>query len=376
MAGPVSVPQGFTLDAQPDASLPAGFKLDQPQRTGLQARSAEITKSRLQKKEDFLSSLDPLERQLVESTPAFQTFGTGIAQGAIDLASLVGIGSQDPKIKEAIDLLERAQPEVFGAGKIAAETAAFLPGGVAVGGIKSLAGRTLATGALGAAEGAAIAGTEGRDTGTAATLGGIVASSVELGVPLIGKFGGALIRRITGKAPKGAVIDAAGVPSPEFTAALEKSGQTFDDVVAATQKELQREVVDPEQAARKAFLEAQGLTGEAAPTRAQITRTVDDFKVQQEAAKSSGRIEANLAAQDQVLSTRFDNAVIQTGGDATTPTSSVTDALVTKASVLDKEISALYKTARERAAGEKNVRFNRLKPWWVICRLRVYSTRI
>ena len=177
-----------------------------------------------------------------------------------------------------------------------------------------------------------------------------------MGLPIIGRIGGSLIRRVLGKSPKGAVIDAAGNPSKEFTKALDEAGLKFEDILDDAAGELKGQVTDPGQAARKALLESEGFT----PTKAQVTRKAADFQTQQEAGKTSTKVRAALERQEALLSTRFDNAVIETGGKAAKPTNTVIDSVVEKASVLDKEVSRLYKVAREVAPGEKNVRPNSL----------------
>jgi len=179
---------------------------------------------------------------------------------------------------------------------------------------------------------------------------------LELGLPVLGRIGGKIIRRVSNKAPKGAVIDKLGNPSQELVDALKKSGQSFDDVIKEAKDELIGEAVDPRQAARSAFLKSQGLE----PTRAQVTRNAADFQAQQEAAKTSTRIRDALEGQDAVLTSRFDNKILETTGNAVTPTSSVVDALTEKATVLDQNISDLYKVAREVAPDEKNVRLTSL----------------
>jgi hypothetical protein len=153
------------------------------------------------------------------------------------------------------------------------------------------------------------------------------------------------------------LLDAAGNPTEELQTALRAANTTFDDLSSDARRLLDASAgADPEQAARKAFLESQGLE----PTSAQVTRDAQTFQDQQEAAKTSGRVREALEQQEAVLTSRFNQAVLETGGQVDTPTSTVTDALVNKATVLDDEISALYKAAREAAPGEQNVKFDRL----------------
>ena len=301
------------------------------------------------------------ERMAAE-TSAPEAFAVGAGRGLTSIARGIGIAEQeDPSVTAAIDALSTRSPVAFGAGEIAGETAPFLPAGVAVGGIRALGARALATGAVGATEGGLIARGRGGDEQSqveTAGLAGVAAGGLELALPVIGRIGGALIRRVSGKAPVGGVFDAAGRPTQELKDALSKSGLTMDDLNEQAQSILAKspDNVDLGQAGRGAFIESQGIT----PTKAQVTRNAADFQAQQEAAKTSGRVRDALEQQDAILTSRFNQSVIDTGGLADAPTSTVTDALVGKATVLDQQVSDLYKAARASAPGEKNIKFDAL----------------
>jgi hypothetical protein len=293
-----------------------------------------------------------------EDIGALEAAAIGAGRGITKIGRALGFAEQeDPRVTESFQELEELRPISTFVGEVAGESAPFLLPGVAAGGITALGARAGATAALGATEGALIARGEGRDVAEqigGAGLGGLIAGTLELALPRISRLGNKVIRRILNKAPDGAVVDASGNPSQEFVAALQQSGKTFDDVVAEVNEELIDEGLDPTQVSRKAFLESQGLQ----PSKAQVTRSAADFQAQQEAAKTSTRARELLERQEAVLTSRFNNAVLDTGGDAATPTSTVTDALVGKATTLDEEISTLYTAAREAAPGEKNIKFN------------------
>jgi hypothetical protein len=282
------------------------------------ARRASIAQQQAELERDqFLSSIPVGQRELLEGMNPIQAFLVGAGGGMTKIAR--GVGLADPlqeDEKQAIEALEGAFPFSSQSGEVVGEAAPFLPLGVGASGISSTPLRALATAILGGTEGATIARGSGGDAGDqiiAGSVGGAVAGALELGMPVLGRVGGRIVRRVTGKSPKGAVIDAAGNPSDEFLSALDKAGLGIDDVVDESLKELKFSVVDPEHAARKAFLESQGLVGEAGATRAQISRSVDDFALQQEALKSAGRVERQLAAQDRVLTTRFDDIISDIG---------------------------------------------------------------
>lgn len=351
---------------QQEAASPA-----QASAPGLESIQAEIARRKglsgpitqqqtpLSERERLLASVTPERRALLESISPIEAALIGAGEGFTTIGR--GLGITDPasqKDQETFEQLRTTQPSAT-AGKIAAEALPFVAPGLGVAGIAATPARVAATAALGAAEGGIIARGEGQDAGTqllSAGIGGTVAGALELGLPVVGRLGGKLIRRTLGRSPQGAVVDSAGNPSAELIEALDKEGIKFEDLLDDAVGELKGQAVDPGQAARQAFLQSQGLK----PTKAQVTREAADFQAQQEAAKTSTKTRAALEEQEAFLSSRFDNAVIGTGGDTAQPSNTVVDAIVDKASVLDNEVSELYKAARESAPGAKNVKANRL----------------
>lgn len=305
---------------------------------------------------------DILRLQAFEASP-LEAGLVAAGRGLTTIARAVGLADpEDPLTRQAFENLQEEAPVATTVGEVAGESAPFLVPGLGAGGVAArLGGGALARGgtaaALGAAEGAAIARGRGGNVDeqlTAGGVGGLAAAGLELVLPRVSRLSGRLFRRLRGHAPDGALIDAQGNPSPEFVAALEESGQSFEDVVDQALRELQEEALEPREAARRSFLRSQGIE----PTTAQITRNAADFQAQQEAAKTSNAVREALERQEAVLTTRFDNAVLETGGSANLPTSSITDAVVEKATTLDQEISDLYRIAREAAPSEQNVRFS------------------
>jgi hypothetical protein len=314
---------------------------------------AQVEAERQRLRTQIASDVGPIEAALI-----------GVGRGVTTIGRAFGLAEpEEADITESFAELERQRPISTTVGEIAGQSAPFLiPGLGAPAAATRLGGGALAragvAGALGAAEGAAIARGEGGgldETLFAGGVGGTTASALELALPVIGRIGGRIVRKALGKVPTGAVVDEAGRPSAEFLEALQKEGLTFDDV-AQEAIETSRRAVDPTEEARMAFLESQGLQ----PTRAQVTRGAAEFQAQQEAAKTKSRVREALEAQEAVLTSRFDNAIVRTGGDPVTPTSGVTDVLVDKASELDAKIGQLYNQAREIAPGEKNIKFNSL----------------
>ena len=87
---------------------------------------------------------------------------------------------------------------------------------------------------LGAAEGGISARTEDSDVGRGAAIGGSFAAAMELAAPIIGRLGGALFKKLTGKAPKAPIVDVSGNYSDEFTTLMSdnniSSADFIDDV--------------------------------------------------------------------------------------------------------------------------------------------------
>jgi hypothetical protein len=307
-----------------------------------------------------LAKLSPERRALIESIGPIEAGLIGAGSGLKTIGRGLGIAEPErPSEKQAMQELKAARPISTTTGEILGESAPFLLPGAGLAGLTGRAAQVAGTAALGATEAGIISRGKGEDIGrqfVSAGIGGTVAGALELALPVLGRIGGKAIRRILGKAPDGAVVDATGQPSKELIDALSETGQTYDDLIREAQDELSKQAVDPKQAARKAFLKSQGID----PTKAQISRNAADFQTQQEAAKTSSMVRDALERQESALTTRFNNAVLETGGDAASPTSSIVDSLTEKATILDQNISGLYQAAKKAIPVDKNIRFDKL----------------
>lgn len=274
-----------------------------------------------------------------------------------------GVGLVEPESENAtaaFNALKEERPVSTFVGEVAGEAAPFLVPGLGVGGIASVPARVLATTALGATEAGVIASGQDRDEDeiiTASGLGGAVAGTLDLVLPRVSRLSGALVRRVLGKQPKGKLVTPAGKPTPELQDALDKSGVTFDDLAEQAKKEIQDLPVgsNPEQASRVAAFKA--VDPELDPTKAQITRDATDFQAQQESFKVSGAVRDAIEGQENILSNRFNRVISDTNGVPVSSNSPIFDHITNKAVDLDNEIGALYRTARERASGAKNIHF-------------------
>lgn len=299
----------------------------------------------------------------------------GLGKGFTDVGRGIGLIDDATEQDQALFAeLEAKQPIATTVGEITGQALPAVPLALgaelavpalaAAGGFGTAATQAVrigAQGAAGAVEGGVIAEGTGKDALAGAGIGGTLAAGIEAVSPIAGRAVVGLFRKIKGEPPKGALITPEGKATPELQAELDNTGFTFDEFTDEAASTLQKTAPEStEQAARQAFLESQGLAGEAAPTQAQVTRGADEFQAQQEAAKTSTRVRQRLENQEAALSTRFDNKIIDTLGQSSSPTSPVIDAVVDKASVLDKQIGDLYNQARTQAAGDKNVRFDSL----------------
>lgn len=335
---------------------------------------AELSRRELSKisRDDLLAEAQ--RRQRAQSIPTpdvnegigpLQAGAIAAGRGLTTIGRAIGLADPESEaVAQSFKGLQDRNPISTTIGEVAGESAPFLLPGLGAGALLSktaagLGARALTAGGLGALEGGAITRGKGgavSDQFAGAGIGGAAAGALELVLPVIGRIGGKIIRNALGKAPSGAVMDAAGNPSDEFLDALQRSGLTIDDVAEQARMTLAGEAVDPSQAARKSFLETQGLS----PTKAQVTRDAADFQAQQEATKTSGAVRDALEGQEAFLTSRFDNAVLGTGGSAVSPTSGVSDVLTSKATALDTRIGELYKQAKDVSPGRKNVRFQGL----------------
>lgn len=341
--------QIFSQQAQQQAQQPVEqATTEQPRRV---ATGRGIAGQRVQaQREEALSQLSPERRAFLESISPAEAALIGAGRGFVNIGRGIGlVDDSTPSEEQAFQELQAASPTATTIGQAVGEAAPFVPAAIATGGIAGLAPRVAATGALGGLEGGIITagrGGEAEDITKGAGIGAAVASGIELGLPIIGRLGGRIIRNVTGKSPTAPVLKPDGTPTPELARALDRSGITFDDLTADAQRLVQSgDVVEPEQAARKLFLEEQGIT----PTRAQVTGEASDFQSQQELFKVSGAVRRALEGQEDVLVNRFENAITGTGGSANRSNSTAFDYIADRSIDLDKLISDAYQAARTAA---------------------------
>ena len=285
----------------------------------------------------------------------------GAGRGLTTIGRALGLAEPEDKLTtQAYKGLEELRPISTTIGEVAGEAAPFLlPGGLAAK-VATIPGRVAASGLLGATEAGLITkgkGGSGEDIVKSAGLGGTVAGTLELVLPVIGRVGGKIFRRLTGKTPNSPILTSAGEPSQEFMAALDKAGLTLDDVAKNSDELLSTlNINDAASVARKEFLERQGIK----PTRAQITGDPNSFQAQSELVGQSGKVTNALKTQEAILQGRFENAVTATGGSANPSNVPAVDYIADRAIDLDAQISAAYKAAREAAPTDKIIKPKKL----------------
>ena len=157
---------------------------------------------------------------MAEQVGSGEAFIRGLTTGHREI--LGGLGMETPTStpmqQTYTQALEQTSPIAYGAGKILAETAPFLPASIATGGMASLPVRAAATGLLGGTQANVIsrgAGDSGTEQIGNAALGTVIGAGAEL-IPIAG---GAIGRYIAQKlgAPVNRVINPAGEFTPEAT---------------------------------------------------------------------------------------------------------------------------------------------------------------
>jgi hypothetical protein len=184
-------------------------------------------------------------RKLNESLSPGAKIGTGFIEGLKTIGRGIGMADQDdPREKAALD--ELADSSLLAAGgRIAGEAAPFMAtlplagAGLVTGGGRVLipvAQKLLTRIGLGAAtaggEALAISRGQGRDESRQAVdvgVGASIGAAIEVLVPVLGRLGNAIFRRL-GRKPTKPLLSGVGEPSQELIEAMRDNGTTFNDL--------------------------------------------------------------------------------------------------------------------------------------------------
>lgn len=355
---PAQLPQGFVLDQPQVPQPPAGFQLDvAPEKDdrGFLARTFNP------RREDFAEY--PGGGTAESALAAEQRMGDKNASIGQDKygnqtinrnGETLYLNKPGLSVNDIYDVTRKTD-------EIAKDVAPFLAGGAATSTLKPIP--AIATQMLtGAASesinqgGNALSGTEVQPGKIATTA--LWAGAGEAGGRLVFAVMKPIFSKLFGASAPAQIVKSDGSLTDDAIRALDNVPTDQLDDLAMKELSRMKEagVITQEQAKRFNLFKERGLT----PTRAQVTRSADDFQLQQEAAKTGTAVRGALEAQDNAISGAFDTAIRGSGGNAVSSGSPVADAVLNKASQLDDEISRLYNAAREAAPDAKVVQLNRL----------------
>jgi len=270
---------------------------------GIVNKDSSLLSSKLTQKE---ASGDRM--RIIESINAdmssLDKFLVGAGRGLTNVARGVGLAEPEDAItREAFTQLADDNLAAQ-AGEIIGEAAPFLAlapltgSGLAV----SAGGRALipaATGAasriggaigLGTLEGGIL--TKGRggnadETILGAGAGGAIAGTIEAVLPVLGRLGRKVFQRL-GRTPKGPLLTANGQPTAELQKALKDTGTSFDDLSNEAFALVNKEGVDPSQAARAARFKSQGIPATAGDISQDFGQQATEQRILSQAGTTAG----------------------------------------------------------------------------------------
>lgn len=241
-------------------------------------------------------------------------------------------------------------PNIAQAGKLVGQFAPAIaaPGGVAGGVVKRALSGAAAGGGLGALEYV----DEGEFRGDNALAGAAFGAAGGAVMTPVLKTADKAFRALLGK-PSIRVFDDSGQITEEALSALDEaqragrvSADQLDDVIV--REAVGEGVLTPEQGRRFNLFKRYGME----PTRANVTRSTDDWREVQEGVKRGGRIADTVSAQDARLAELGDEAIERIGPlteDAASTNASVYGVVQRVADDADQKVSAAYTAAREAA---------------------------
>lgn len=212
-----------------------------------------------------------LEEMGMRAAGGAKAFGTGAAKGLGDVARGFGVLEQmSPEERAKFEQLAAQYPEAT-VGEIVGQVAPFLIPGTMAARIASLPVRLAATSALGASEGFVVTKGQGGTNAEAAAmaaLGAGMGAGFEVFAPIVNS-GARAVARALGLNQKSLLTDL-GRPTPEFQAALDKAGISFDDIQQSALAEVRNidGMAKPDQVARLARFKSEGIE----PTEGQLTQ--------------------------------------------------------------------------------------------------------
>lgn len=311
-------------------------------------------------------------RTLNDELSTFEKLRVAVGRGATNIARGVGLAEPEhPAVTGAVeDLRESSKVDVsipfkdepitvspVGIGEVFGEVLPFLPAGVGIGGIRALGWRVLASIGLGAAEGAAIVRGRGGDAGEttlAGGVGGVAAGTVEAFLPTFLRLGSRVFRSL-GRKPKGPLITSEGKPTPEFQAALDEVGASFDDLAEEAFTSVNTPGVDPVQAARSARFTSEGIPATKGDITQDFAQQAREARLESMAAAEAGEpLRQFRLQQSQAFEGRV-NELVEGLGVPPRAGESIKEALTGRKTLLRNEKNRLYKEAAEASPEVANL---------------------
>jgi len=281
---------GLPVEQAATSDIPQGYQPPSRAVVGISEAPAQAVEAPLTARQEAI-------REIAQEIGPIQAGFIAAGKGMYDIGRGLGIIEPAGEVeREAYEALERERPISTFVGEVAGEAAPFAALGPIAGGVRALGARAIpalagpvglsarvaGTAGIGALEGGILAGAEEagfEDTAKAAGFGGLVAGGAELLIPVVGRLGGKIVRKVTGKQPKGSLVRPDGMPTDEMADALEKAGMTWEDMKLDAQDliaKLEPGTI-PEQAARLAGFEQIG----APALKGQISKEFAQRKLEQ-----------------------------------------------------------------------------------------------
>lgn len=312
----------------------------------------------------FLSALErnkEIAEKINEDIGAFESFRIAMGRGMGAPFRALGLVDQEPEhVKEGFRGLEEKHPRATLAGEVIGQAAPFAVASTPIGAIASTGGRIAAGAGLGALEGGLIAKDEGGTAGEIAVgagVGSVLAGSLEVLLPRLGRVARKFITQKTGRRPRGSLITPDGQPTPELQQALEETGTTFTQLRDEAVAELanQTDAVTPADAARLARFRSQGIPA----TTGNITQdfsqqAAEERLVARVGDEASEGLRQTRLAQSEALTSRFDE-LIESLGVPNQTGDSIKAALTGRKNLLRAEKNALYQKVADAAPEVSNV---------------------
>jgi hypothetical protein len=352
------LPKGFTLD-EPSQELPQGFTLDVKQDVFNKYQAGELDEEKtkiadeLNRRGSFRPNLrNTIMDEMAQKIGPMQALSIGAGKGLVDIGRGLGLVEEAGEEEiSAMDILEKEYPGSVIAGEIVGQALPFLPFGMGASSLVNIPARIIFSTLVGGAEGGILSKGTGGKFGTGAKIGTAITLAAEIFFPVLGRLGSSLFRRVMKKAPKGAMLDVSGKPTKELQEALDKSGISFEDLSedATTLIEKQKPGTDPEQVARKALFEEEGVevtTGELTKDFGQLAEEQRLIESVQDTAAEPLR-QFKLKQSEQIKTSLRDNFDFDVDQEGTGQL--IHDSLTGQKKLLRTQKNELYETAAENA---------------------------